>query len=148
MPSKACLILKSAQGARLEGRTISMQPIPSHAHRALAAHASVRLSGAHLRMRQGRSEAGGEALLPLVEAEGDKAEIALTLDQKQDGFASGFLGVVNLPADIARVSYLLLRGFHDQVAGTDAFGGSRAVLGDIDDDDAFRIIGKGKPLLQ
>src|SRR5438034_10765729 len=33
MPSMACLILRSAQGARLEGRTTVMQPISSHARR-------------------------------------------------------------------------------------------------------------------
>src|SRR5215472_14719229 len=78
--------------------------------------------------------------LPLVEAQGDKAEIALALDEQQDRLPSRFLGFVDLAADLAGALHLLLRGLHDHVAGAHTLGGGGAVLGDLDHDHPFCIL--------
>src|SRR5205823_3140028 len=55
---------------------------------------------------------------------------------------------VDFAADFAGALHLLLRGFHDHVSGAHAFGGRGAVLGDVDDDNTFHILGDRKLLLQ
>jgi len=84
----------------------------------------------------------------LIEAKGDETEITLTLDQQKDRFSSGLLCLVDLGADFSRALNLFLCGFHDQVARAHTFGGSRAVLGHVDDDDAFRIASQREFLLE
>src|SRR5436305_8816510 len=81
--------------------------------------------------RTGSGRGGRGDCSPLIEAKGDKAQIALAFDQQQDRFPSRFLGVLDPAADVAGALYLFLRGLHDQIARAQPFGGRRAVLRDI-----------------
>ena len=78
----------------------------------------------------------------------DKAKISLTLDQQQNRFAPRFFSFVDFAADFAGALHLLLSGFHDHVSGPHAFGCRGAVLGNIDDDNTFHILGNRILLLQ
>ncbi len=86
--------------------------------------------------------------LTLVDAQRDKAQIALPLDQQQDRFAARFLCLVDLGGQIRGVFDLLLRRLHDHIAGVEALVGGRAVLRDVDDDDPLRVVSERILVLQ
>src|SRR5205823_4422020 len=86
----------------------------------------------------------GTVAAPILtrDTERDKAQIALALDQQQDRFAASLFRVVDLSGDLGGAFYFFLSRLNDHIAGLQPLLRRRAVLDDIDDDDAFRIIGQ------